>query len=36
MHFPTEVLLVDGSQRFPWKLLDLDGWTELMDGHEGR
>lgn len=30
-HFPSEVLLVDGAQRFPWSLLSLDSWASLMD-----
>jgi hypothetical protein len=28
-HFPSEVLLADGSRRFPWRLFDLDGWAHL-------
>jgi hypothetical protein len=31
-HMPGEVLLVDEGQRFPWRLLSLDGWAWAMDG----
>lgn len=35
VHFPSEVLLIDGRQRFPWRLFDLDGWARVTDGFDG-
>jgi hypothetical protein len=34
-HFPSEVLLTDDSEAFPWRLLDLESWARLTDEHAG-
>jgi hypothetical protein len=34
-HFPSEVLLVNDREPFPWRLLDLQPWARLTDEPAG-
>jgi hypothetical protein len=31
LHFPTEVLVIDRSQQFPWRLLDVWEWASEQE-----
>jgi hypothetical protein len=34
LHFPTEVLVIDRSQQFPWRLLDVWEWASEQELEE--